>query len=293
MAATTSYDKHDSYWKLNLPYLKIAEMQDILKSRNYHVAKRLNSDLLRSALLRSEQGHMSYHKCSSDELRRLIQARKIEASPLGLKLPKSELVDILQSEDQRPKFHRFRELPPELRNRIYEYHFASFHQPICAPSQPPITKVSSLLRKETLQLFYHSCVFDVHLRLRVDHDRWRRFYRRLRLSLSDRELMFLRCTEAENLSCIKRLNIVASSVFPEPTKVCLHSEQGKVTSVVSTSFAPGTGATHQARVLERTRRADVEIRRFLDEVVATRQGSRGLQYNDVLMIRTALEKALL
>ncbi|RMZ15345.1 hypothetical protein D0860_01663 [Hortaea werneckii] len=140
MAATTSYDKHDSYWKLNLPYLKIAEMHDILKSRNYHVAKKLTSDLLRSALRRSEQGHMSYHNCSNDELRRFIQARKIEASALGLKLPKSELVDVLQSEDQRPKFHRFQELPPELRNRIYEYHFANFHQPICAPSQPPITK---------------------------------------------------------------------------------------------------------------------------------------------------------
>ncbi|RMY90305.1 hypothetical protein D0864_01720 [Hortaea werneckii] len=293
MAATTSYDKHDSYWKLNLPYLKIAEMHDILKNRNYHVAKRLTSDLLRSALLRSEQGHMSYHKCSSDELRRLIQARKIEASPLGLKLSKSELVDILQSEDQRPKFHRFQELPPELRNRIYEYHFASFHQPICAPSQPPITKVSSLLRRETLQLFYHSCVFEVHLRLRMENETWSRFYRTPRLSLSDRDLMFLRCTEAENLSCIRRLNIVASIVSPGSTKVCLHSEQGKVASAVTTSFAPGTRDTYQARVQERTRRADVKIRQFLDEAVANRQGSRGLQFNDVLMIRTALEKALL
>ncbi|KAI7514891.1 hypothetical protein KC347_g141 [Hortaea werneckii] len=203
-------------------------MHDILKSRNYHVAKRWTSDLLRSALLRSEQGHMSYHNCSSDELRRLIQARKMETSLLGLKLSKSELVDILQSEDQRPKFHRFQELPPELRNRIYKYHFASFHQPICAPSQPPITKVSSLLRRETLQLFYHSCVFEVHLRLRMENERWSKFYRRLRLSLSDRELLFLR----------------------------------------PPNFPPGTGATYQARVLEHTKRADAEIRRFLDEVVA-------------------------
>ncbi|RMZ33217.1 hypothetical protein D0859_02681 [Hortaea werneckii] len=293
MAATTSYDRHDSYWKLNLPHLKIAEMHDILKSRNYHVAKRWTSDLLRSALLRSEQGHMSYHNCSSDELRRLIRARKIETSLLGLKLPKSELVDILQSEDQRPKFHRFQELPPELRNRIYEYHFASFHQPICAPSQPPITKVSSLLRRETLQLFYHSCVFEVHLRLRMENERWSKFYRRLRLSLRNRELLFLRCTEARNLGCIKRLNIVASTMFPESTEVRLHSDQGEVASVVTTSFPPGTGATYQARVLEHTKRADVEIRRFLDEVVANRQGSRGLQFDNVLMIRNALEKTLL
>ncbi|KAI7283271.1 hypothetical protein KC345_g3070 [Hortaea werneckii] len=290
MAATTSYDKHDSYWKLNLPYLKIAEMHEILKSRNYHVGKKMTSELLRAALPRSEQGHMSYHKRSNDELRRLIQARKIEVSPLGLKLPKSELVDILQSEDQRPKFHRFQELPPELRNRIYEYHFASFHQPICAPSQPPITKVSSLLRRETLQLFYHSCVFEIHLRLRRERWTWTKFCGRLRLSLSNRELLFLRCTEAKNLGGIKRLNIVAS--FPRTTEVRLHSEQGKVASVVTTSFAPGTEATYQARILIRIRRANVEIRRFFDEV-ASRQGGRGLQFDDVLMIRTALEKTLL
>ncbi|RMX71781.1 hypothetical protein D0869_15283 [Hortaea werneckii] len=132
---------HDSYWKLRVPYLKIAEMRDILESRNYHVTKKMTSDLLRSALHRSEQGHMSYHNCSNDELRVLIQARKIGLSPFGLKLSKRKLVDILQSEDQKPKFYRFQELPPELRNRIYEYHFASFHQPICAPSQPPITKL--------------------------------------------------------------------------------------------------------------------------------------------------------
>ncbi|RMY72658.1 hypothetical protein D0863_04369 [Hortaea werneckii] len=292
MAATTSYDRHDSYWKLNLPYLKIAEMHDILKNRNYHVAKRLTSDLLRSALRRSEQGHMSYHNCSNDELRRLIQARKIEASPLGLKLPKGELVDILQSEDQRPKFHRFQELPPELRNRIYEYHFASFHQQICAPSQPPITKVSSLLRRETLQLFYHSCVFEIHMRLRREKRTWSKFCGRLRLSLSDRELLFLRCTEAKALGCIKRLNIVADTTFPRTTEVRLHSEQGKVASVVTTSFAPGTEATYQARALIRIRRANVEIRRWFDEV-ASRQGGRGLQFDDVLMIRTALEKTLL
>ncbi|RMZ08918.1 hypothetical protein D0862_03810 [Hortaea werneckii] len=187
MAATTGYDRHDSYWRLNLPYMKIAEMRGVLKSRNYHVTKRMTSDLLRSALRRSEQGHMSYHNCSNDELRRLIQARKIDLSPFGPKLSKRELVDVLQSEDKKPEFHRFQELPPELRNRIYECHFASFHQPISAPSQPPITKVSSLLRRETLQLFYHSY-------------------------------------------------------------------QGKVVSVVTTSFRPGTSARHQAETLERTRK---------------------------------------
>lgn len=234
---------------------------------------------------------MSYHNCSNDELRRLIEARKIGLSPFGLKLSKRKFVYILQSEDQKPKFHRFHELPPELRNRIYEYHFASFYQPICAPSQPPITKVSSLPRKETLQLFHHSCVFEVRLRLRMERGRGSKSYGQLRLSLSDRELLFIRCTEAENLGCIQRLNIVARPGSPESAKVYLHSDQGKVASVVSTSFAPGTEATYQARTPKRARRADVEIRQFLDEV-ANREGRRGLQLDDVLMIRTALEKIL-
>lgn len=256
-------------------------MRDILKSRNYYVAKRMTSDLVRSAVHRSEQDHMSYHHCSNDELRRLIQARKIGMSPFGLRLSKRKLV-VLQSEDQKPKFPRFQELPPELRNRIYEYHFA--HQ----VSRPPL---SSLLRKETLQLFYHSCVFEVRLRLRMERGRVSKSYGQLRLSLSGRELLFLRCTEAENLGCIQRLSIVARPGSPESTKVSLHSDQGKVASVVTTSFAPGTEATYQVRTLKRTRRAEVEIRQFLDEV-ANREGRRGLQLDDVLMIRTALEKIL-
>lgn len=213
----------------------------------------MTSDLLQSAVRRSEQGHMSCHNCSNDELRRLVQARKIGLWPFGLKLSRRELVDVLQSEDQEPKFHRFLELPPELRNRIYEYHFASFHQPICAPSQPPITTVSSLLRKETFQLFYHGCVFEVHLRLRIENERWSILYGQLRLSLNDRALLFLRCTEAEKLGCIKRLNIVASTASPVFSKMSLHPDQGKVVSVVTISFAPGTEATYQARREARAR----------------------------------------
>ncbi|KAI5359876.1 hypothetical protein Slin15195_G117360 [Septoria linicola] len=58
-------------------------------------------------------------------------------------------------------FHRFLDLPPELRNRIYETYFAEFKTPLYAPSQPPITKVSRQLRAETLAMFYGSSTFRI------------------------------------------------------------------------------------------------------------------------------------
>lgn len=53
----------------------------------------------------------------------------------------------------------FFELPPEIRNMIYEYHFAGYGALSYKHHQPPLTLASSQLRSESLPLFYKCVTF--------------------------------------------------------------------------------------------------------------------------------------
>lgn len=54
----------------------------------------------------------------------------------------------------------FEDLPAELRVHIYEFHLQDLKADRIIPTQPPITKVSRLLREESLPLFYKICKFQ-------------------------------------------------------------------------------------------------------------------------------------
>lgn len=90
-----------------------------------------------------------------DELQQFCASRKIPFPkvPSG----KAELILVLENADDNPHFEGFSELPAELRVRIYEFHFESAYERgtfLGPPGQAPITRVSRLLRKESLPVFY-------------------------------------------------------------------------------------------------------------------------------------------
>ncbi|KAK5724697.1 hypothetical protein LTR15_004744 [Elasticomyces elasticus] len=76
--------------------------------------------------------------------------------------------------DDTPRFHRFLELPPELRTQILEYYIAPFTLGgLRAPTMPPATRICRQLRSEILPLFFAACTFDVHFIQKYDRTlRW-------------------------------------------------------------------------------------------------------------------------
>lgn len=135
-----------------------------------------------------------------EELRKFCTQRK-------LSLPEDQndktlLTNVLEETDENPRFELFSDLAAELRVRIYEVHFLDFcygrqfaSLVFCEPD-PPITKVSRLLRKEALPVFHDVAPLSLPIRscpLRLashffDSDEERRLWR----ALSDLESRFCR-----------------------------------------------------------------------------------------------------
>lgn len=107
----------------------------------------------------------------------------------------------------------FSKLSAELRNDIYKRVLSADRSlAICSgPSdlrkakQPPITRVCSQIREETLQMFYHCNTFvaeiSAHTNWTPDPDRWV-------IGKIDKIEHWLQCTTAQNLANVQDLRLV-------------------------------------------------------------------------------------
>jgi hypothetical protein len=94
------------------------------------------------------------------------QSRTILTTRLGgntNKLSKTDLITQLESADEGEEFHRFFELPPELRNRVYTKCFEWLGLIPPTFKQPPLLLVSRTTRREALPLLYRFAQFEIHL----------------------------------------------------------------------------------------------------------------------------------
>lgn len=113
---------------------------------------------------RADRGLPSYDRTNNKELRNIASRRWPNSSTLN-ETSRRELIEMMeQADEEGQKFGRFLELPPELRVRIYELHFESFGT-VYGPSDPPITKVSRVVRQESLALFYQQVRYDMHFEM--------------------------------------------------------------------------------------------------------------------------------
>jgi hypothetical protein len=114
---------------------------------------------------------MGHHECTQSELRKFATDRNIIAA--CEKPSKSSLVHLLLDADKVRTFSKLFDIPPELRQSIYEYYVGDFGETYCpyleslrmhalvdAP-QPPLARVCRLLRHEVLPVFYSQCRFQV------------------------------------------------------------------------------------------------------------------------------------
>lgn len=203
MAMTSTTDHHDDYWKLD-DYGKhtAKQMKALLDQRGYYNGSLTDKAKLRLCLRRADLGLMSYQNCTNDELRKLIAMRKTDNSTHH-EGQREYLLRYLHGMDEQPEFHRFVDLPAELRNKVYAYYFAEFRQPIYAPSQPPLSMTCRLIRQETLRMFYSMCTFEVRL-FRVIRGGGRRESRDLTMDSS--QLLFIRSIAPEHVAAIRHLS---------------------------------------------------------------------------------------
>lgn len=156
----TKYDWANSYWKLGLDSYRdktIKELGRCLRGKGYECRENISRLAVVDAIGRCQRGLMSYEGRAVDELQTFCKARGLPTKATTA----SGLIRALEKADDLATFPRFFDLPPEIRNVIYELHFNDFDTFTEKHAQPPLTLASRQLRLEALPLFYDCVTFGL------------------------------------------------------------------------------------------------------------------------------------
>ncbi|KXS99819.1 hypothetical protein AC578_8882 [Pseudocercospora eumusae] len=203
----------DSYWKFlgHFEGRTAARYRSKVRQAGYKLKTYATDYETRKYLARIKLGLLCYDSCSTSELEKFAKARNVHDDPE--KLSRDVLIKRLMLADDNRKFPRFMELPPELRNSIYELVMADYPKPLTNPAQPPLALVSRQVRKEALSTFYTCCSFQIVLRAKGI------FYDRFALSLESHGFLnSLRALDVARLPCLRIL------VHGAPLRNCIGRE---------------------------------------------------------------------
>lgn len=206
----------DRYWRLPNYILthQVSEIRQHLKTHNYpHTVPSSDFPSLLQSIARSLPG---YEKCKTAELRLFAQQRRLTNIPDISTATRQDLAKALRLADQTPTFHRFLELPSELRTSIYTFYCAEFAtEPLTLPTYPPLARANRQLLEEVLPQFYNSCAFavglttDVHSHL---HHSGNAIPHVLRMQRET--TLFLKSLPSSHLSQIQSLELTFDSRHP-------------------------------------------------------------------------------
>lgn len=146
----------NSYWGIGGT---VEDVEDFKKFHSDYTPNPITGD---QALVRADRklrGLLIYEDCTVAELKGFIQARRLRM-PKG-SARKAEFIAVLEAADEQPVFDRFSSLPPELRNRVYAQYVDALPALPTLPHQPPLTLTSSLVRQESLPVYYSRATFAV------------------------------------------------------------------------------------------------------------------------------------
>jgi hypothetical protein len=106
---------------------------------------------------------IGYSTCSIDELRQCIFDRRLSFRLSARIASKELLVELLMKADLERTFTKLLDLPPELVTRICEFYVSDFdrEEVLWKPTQPPLARTCTFLRKTVLPIFYSKCKFAV------------------------------------------------------------------------------------------------------------------------------------
>lgn len=124
---------------------------------------------LRFLAARAERGLPIYDSCSKEELRNFATSRSLipAVSTTYPSEGRADLIALLEKTDDQAEFP-FEKLPAELRVAVYGFYLQDLPNGKASPAQPPITRVSKLIRQEALPLFYDTAAWHLHLEFKKD-----------------------------------------------------------------------------------------------------------------------------
>lgn len=153
-------DVANEYWKLELQPSEGAglyTLRSILDERGYYYEAHATQERLRQLVLRCSLRLLSYDKYTLEDLKKFAANRRL---PLTVEKTREDLITVLERADEHSTFDRILDLPPELRNAIFQFHFADFDT--CDGTvSPPLARASRQLHQETLPSFYGTCTIKV------------------------------------------------------------------------------------------------------------------------------------
>lgn len=276
----------DHFWKLETAaYLKDARLQEEFFRLKLYRNPRLNRERKVELYARTQRGFLPYDVYSLAELKAFARERKIPL-PHG-RLSASLLICQLERADDDATFPRFSDLPPELRQLVFEWYFVSIakERTLLIFKQPPVTRVSRLFRHEALPLLYRLCTFELEIMTcqSFPQDLYR-VKKRPACVLEGHSHDFIENISMANIQLIKRLAITVQLFsFQQCVRLILDFEGEGSVSVQNASLQPG-----DERVPHRLAdKLDVVVKR-----VAERKEVHKLKKTDVGRLLGAVDRAL-
>ena len=149
--------EYNEYWKLD-SRSSLAAIKEYLTAKGFAFKSSVRRDRADKLLERCQRGLIAY----DNQMRPAFCELQSVAHACGIdfdeKIKNGALLELIEKHDDDITFDLLR-LPPELRSRIYEYHFDSLPTLPLQAHQPPICLATRLLRNEALPLFYSRCRF--------------------------------------------------------------------------------------------------------------------------------------
>lgn len=142
---------YDDYWRLPTHSRATAiDLRDFLLGKGYDVKKSDPKYKLIELRQRVHCGRVCYDSCSLVELTNFARDRGVD---LRGATAKKAIIVALNRADNAQTFDGFMQLPPELRNRIYDYYLLHFAPHQTLPTMPPLARTCKQLKLEVYPLF--------------------------------------------------------------------------------------------------------------------------------------------
>jgi len=144
----------NSYWRLNnYDDETVQQLKKRLKDADYPFSNGDRKPVLISKVHMVDCGAICYDRYTTAEIRQFGKDRGLPKTHTA-KPARHTTVKKLVESDMSPEFHRFLDLPPEPRTRIYGHYMGDFPKEFTTPVQPPLARTCILIHDEVLPIFY-------------------------------------------------------------------------------------------------------------------------------------------
>ncbi|CAK1362915.1 unnamed protein product [Cercospora beticola] len=196
---------NDSYWRFDeyrYGSEEEGELDEFLRRSGYYCPKDWSRDQMLSVGRMQWTSRPEYRYVERDDLLKFAEACKTLEDPE--KATDAQLRASLVEADASPKFHKWGDLVPELRGRVYDYYFSNFPDvvwPRC--TQPPLARLSKLMRAEVLPPFYKSTRFELDFLFKGPA----KGQTEPRVAIAHEALLFLLNLRAEDFAYLRKFRI--------------------------------------------------------------------------------------